>query len=136
MIGDTGSYDITNYVSAVASSKMSGDVVAIDGELPTLTFATAVTVTYNSDTAAVTEAAIIAAADTAITTSINAVRIIADDSDTKISDIHYLAFDTNDDGDFAIADDLLIEAGSLIHLVSNPLDIDTFDANDFGLYLT
>ena len=68
-----------------------------DGELPTLTFATAVTVTYNSDTAAVTEAAIIAAADTAITTSINAVRIIADDSDTKISDIHYLAFDTNDD---------------------------------------
>ena len=87
--------------------------------------------TYNSDTAAVTEAAIIAAADTAITTSINAVRIIADDSDTKISDIHYLAFDTNDDGDFAIADDLLIEAGSLIHLVSNPLDIDTFDATEF-----
>ena len=132
LIGNSGSYAVTNYVSADASSKMSGDVVAIKGSLPTLVFASAATVTYDSDTAAVTEAAIIAAADTAITSSINMVRIIADDNDTKISDIHYLAFDTNGDGDFKIADDLLIKADTLIHLVSNPLDRDTFDATDFS----
>jgi hypothetical protein len=138
LIGNSGSYEITDYVSAVANSKMSGDVVAIEGSLPTLTFATAVTLTYNSGAAtpetAPDETAVIAAADTPIDSSNNAVRILVDDTGSN-PDIHYIAIDTSGDGNFTSAD-LLIEAGSLIHLVSNPLDMDTFVLADFSANLT
>ena len=135
LIGDDGSYKITNYVSdddgASTDPKMSGDIVAVEGKLPTLSFASTVTLTYDSGASetAPDQAAVITAANTPIDTTNNAVRILVDDSGSD-PDVHYLAIDTSGDGTFTAAD-LLIEAGSLIHLVSNPLDPDTFTAADF-----
>ena len=43
-VGDDGVYNIANYTSSgAAGSKMAGDIVAVDGQLPTLSFGAAVT---------------------------------------------------------------------------------------------
>ena len=45
--------------------------------------------------------------------------------------IHYIAVDVDGSGTFTAEDDLLISGGSAIHLVSNPLDPETFTIAEF-----
>ena len=130
-VGDDGVYNIANYTSSAANSKMAGDIVAVEGQLPTLSFGTAVDTGLDHDGTGSGPAltALISAADGVIDATNNAVRMSSTNtSDSSVT--HYIAVDVDGSETFT-ADDLLISGGSAIHLVSNPLDPETFTIAEF-----
>ena len=129
-VGDDGVYNIANYTSsgAAGDKRWQSDIVAVDGQLPTLSFGAAVTSGLDG-AAAPALTALVTAADGVIDGTNNAVRMSATLDDSSV--IHYIAVDVDGSGTFTAEDDLLISGGSAIHLVSNPLDPETFTIAEF-----
>ena len=139
-VSNSGSYEIASYESALTDGKMSGDVIAVNYGIPTLSFGGAITsgpLDYTSTAADGSEVSptlseIMTAADAVIDTVNNAVRIQVNDTANADPVTHYIVIDMDGNGTIAEADDLIISAGSAIHIVSNPLDVELFNGGEYS----